>query len=131
MQAMRELNRGIVDYLCRYVTDHVNSSDMTLKHVASVLQIPYRTASAAFRKATGVKFGDFVNSTRTARAAILLEGTSLPIKAIANEVGFSAVPNFYRAFKRIRGTTPACHRQISAGARGQAAQGDYAPPYQH
>ncbi len=57
---------------------------------------------------------DFLKEIRLRRAAQLLRGTDLPVKAIAARVGFDSRSYFSRAFKAFAGKDPASYRLEAA-----------------
>lgn len=54
----------------------------------------------------------FVQSVRLRKAAKLLRGTSLPVKSVAIDVGFSSRSHFSRAFSAEFGLDPTAFRQV-------------------
>ena len=57
---------------------------------------------------------DFLKEIRLRRAAQLLRGTDLPVKAVAARVGFDSRSHFSRAFKAFAGKDPASYRLEAA-----------------
>lgn len=54
----------------------------------------------------GKSIPQLLNEKRVEDAILMLEQTDAPIKVIAQEVGFSSLPTFNRAFKEITGAPP-------------------------
>lgn len=63
-----------------------------------------------FRTATGCPPIHWLIRTRMRRAARLLECTSLPVKAIADQVGYEDPFYFSRMFKSVQGISPSGYR---------------------
>lgn len=59
---------------------------------------------------SGTTFRTLVNEIRERRARAMLENTSLPIKTIADTLGFDTPSNFARSFKRWTGASPSTFR---------------------
>ena len=62
----------------------------------------------------GMTFTQLVAEQRMDRAAMLLRATSLPVREVARQVGYSGTSNFYRTFRARFGCGPAEYR---AGAK--------------
>lgn len=60
--------------------------------------------------AEGATYKAIVSDMREKKAIHLLQTTTLPIESIAAELGYSAMSNFYRAFKRWTGRSPNHYR---------------------
>jgi AraC-like DNA-binding protein len=71
-----------------------------------------------FKKATGLKFTDYVSRIRVEKAKNLLLNRNLRVSEIAYEVGFQSLTHFNRVFKKILGLSPTEYR-------GQLASGGY------
>ena len=79
-----------------------------------------------FARVTGVTPHQYLVRARLRRAAkLLLQGT-LPVGAIAYEVGFGDLSNFVRTFRRAAGQAPRDFRRLATssgpGARGRSLQ---------
>jgi AraC-like DNA-binding protein/ligand-binding sensor protein len=59
-----------------------------------------------FRKATGLKFTDYVSRVRLEDAKALLLNPNLRISEVAYDVGFQSLTQFNRTFRRIFGQSP-------------------------
>jgi AraC-like DNA-binding protein len=62
--------------------------------------------SRFFRRATGIRFVDYVIDLRVGHACQLLLETDLPVTHVGHESGFANLSNFNRAFRQRRGMTP-------------------------
>jgi len=60
---------------------------------------------------SGTSYRKLMDQVREQRARVLLRNTALPIKTIADRLGFESPSNFGRSFKRWTGTTPKAFRQ--------------------
>lgn len=68
-----------------------------------------------FRQAAGVPLHTYVMQRRIAAARSMLIETDLPLKAIADRLGYSDVHFFSRQFRRFAGTTPGAYRKSRQG----------------
>jgi AraC family transcriptional regulator, activator of mtrCDE len=70
--------------------------------------------SIAFKRAFGVAPHDFLVGSRLEHAARLLATTRLPVKAIAERIGYRSRSHFTRAFKAHYGEDPRAWRERAA-----------------
>ena len=64
-----------------------------------------------FKQSTGLSPHRFVMRRRVDRACVLLADRNLPIKAIAQAVGFRTCSHFSTMFRRITGRRPSAYRR--------------------
>lgn len=74
-------------------------------------KLPERTFKRRFKAATGYSPVEYVQILRVEEAKQLLESTTAPVDAIAQQVGYTDPTFFRRLFKRRTGVTPARYRQ--------------------
>jgi len=67
--------------------------------------------SRVFRARTGLTPARFVSEIRVREAARLLCETTMPMKQVAYELGFSTFGHFCRVFRRFQGTSPGAYRR--------------------
>jgi AraC-like DNA-binding protein len=73
------------------------------------------TLRRRFREAVGIPFHEYVLRQRIAKARTLLGDTELPIKAVAEQLGYQDVYFFTRQFRLRTGVTPAVYRRSRQG----------------
>lgn len=82
--------------------------DIKLSDVSKKIKIPSYELSKLINENLGISFTDYINEFRILQAKELLKNKSLyTIDAIGNQSGFNSKSAFYKAFKKITGTTPA------------------------
>lgn len=86
------------------------SSQAPVAAVVTVSGLPERSFVRRFAKATGLTPLDYVQALRLEAAKQMLEGSTLPVEAIANEVGYEDSSFFGRLFRRKVGLTPMQYR---------------------
>lgn len=86
------------------------TSDLSLKAVATKLNVSSGYLSGLFKKETGQPFTAYVNSRRIHRAKQLLRTTSLQVQTVAQHCGILDFHYFCRLFKRDVGITPTAYR---------------------
>ncbi|MFG3340808.1 helix-turn-helix domain-containing protein [Glycomyces sp. NPDC048151] len=83
--------------------------------LASMVGLSGSQLSALFREHLGVSPLQYQVQLRMARARELLDGTDLPVAAIARETGFDDPMYFSRQFNQHHGLTPSAYRQRPQG----------------
>ena len=78
--------------------------------VAKKLGVSAETVSNHIRTETGMKFQDFLQEIRIAKATTLLESTNLNVSQIAYQVGFASPEHFSRVFRNATGESPSQYR---------------------
>jgi AraC-like DNA-binding protein/mannose-6-phosphate isomerase-like protein (cupin superfamily) len=77
-----------------------------LAQAAKMAYLSQRQFSTVVRKLEKKSFARFLAQIRIEKAAHLLRSTSMPVSAIAFEVGFEDLSTFYRTFRKYVGTVP-------------------------
>lgn len=97
------------------VRERLNDPSLSAASLASQLHVSVRTLHAAFEDERET-LGQFIRAQRISQARSLLMGTSLPVRSIAEQVGYLDVTHFLRTFKTAEGVTPAVWRRRQLGA---------------
>jgi len=112
----------------QFIHDH-SAEKLSLRILSSAMNMSLFYFCKQFRKATGLKFTEFLSRTRIEKAKNLLLNRNLRISEIIYEIGFQSVPHFNRAFKDIVGQTPTDYRRkqfakqpVPAGPRSLISQ---------
>jgi AraC-like DNA-binding protein len=84
--------------------------------LASMVGLSPSQLNALFRERLGVTPLRFQVQLRMARARELLDGTDLPVAAVARETGYDDPMYFSRQFSRVHGMTPTAYRARPPGA---------------
>jgi len=87
-----------------------NDTFPSLEHVAKKLHMSSRTLRRHL-KIEGQTFKEIAEELRRLKAFDLLKTTDQTLEKIAEQLGYSDVPNFCHAFKRWTGRTPSCYRE--------------------
>lgn len=102
----------------RYIEDNLSSA-LRVDQVAQDLFISSRHLSRIFQNLLGQTPVQYIQERRIQLAKELLLHSDLPIKDIANRIGYESVHYFTRVFSRLLGVSPAQFRkaQFSQGRR--------------
>ncbi|MFD9333382.1 GlxA family transcriptional regulator [Streptomyces sp. NPDC060028] len=84
---------------------------LTLDRLAARAGLSGRTLARRFADQLGTSPGQWLLSRRIEEARVLLEGTDLPVEAIAERVGLASAVNLRRRFRTALGTTPGAYRR--------------------
>jgi len=79
--------------------------------LAALAEMPPRTFRRHFAEAMGMSPMDYVIHCRVTHAKELLGGTEIPIKQVAEQLGYKDVFFFTRQFRKTTGVTPAAYRR--------------------
>lgn len=102
--------RRIVDYIEAHLGE-----ELTLTELAEVACLNPSHLSRSFKAAVGVGPQRYVLQRRVDRAKALLRGSSMPLAAIAAELGFTDQSHFTNTFRRETGVTPGRFRAAVTG----------------
>jgi len=92
-----------------YISDHMES--VRLSDMAKEFGYSTGYLCRLIKKLTGANFSDLAQRVRLDRACDLLASSTIEIAKISQNVGFCDTSNFYKAFKRYYGITPAKYRK--------------------
>lgn len=94
-----------IDYIHRHFSNHISQESLSIEVELSVPKL-----QAGLKQLTGHTLSDYHEQVKIKAAQTLLESSDLPLKAIANKVGFKTHSHFGEVFKRIAGITPSAYR---------------------
>jgi AraC-like DNA-binding protein len=99
---------------------------LELDAVARRLATSRRQLQRAFAETAGVSFRTFVAQVRMRKALELLRRGEMPVREVANAVGYRQPAQFAKTFRRHHGAPPSSFRGPStgnSGSNGSGAQG--------
>src|SRR5690606_32444083 len=100
----------LVKAACSYLSTRL-SQPPTQELLAKILHTNEKRLIRAFQNELNLTVFEYIREQRIKRASEMLLGTSLLVKEIADELGFSSSANFATAFKAQVGTTPSKFRE--------------------
>ncbi len=116
----RSRNADVIQRAVAYLQAHYQESEISLQDVANAVNLSASYLGSMFKSALGVSYVKYLTQLRIEEAKRLLRTTDSSITAIAEQVGYPNVTNFYRHFQRGTRLTPAAFRQSSTTARPAA-----------
>lgn len=86
--------------------------NLNMATVSNHISVSYSFFSQAFKEYTGINFLLYLKTLRIHRAQELLTTTTLPIAAIATQVGFEDEKHFMKVFRTLVGISPTQYRSL-------------------
>ncbi len=98
--------RAIIEYLGERLAEPLSLDDLSNRFFISKNQL-----NRVFRQATGTTVGNYISHKRIALAQqLMLKG--IPASEAALRVGFGDYSSFYRAYRRLNGSSPASLQKL-------------------
>jgi len=109
-------NAQIIKQAVRYIEDNLNRP-LTVDEIADHVHVSPRHFSRLFNAFAETSPAQFVLIARLDRAIALLERSDVPIKEIADGLGFGDAAYFTRCFTKRFGVAPAAYRRREGSVR--------------
>lgn len=103
--ANKEKDRNVELEVKKYIREHLKE-DINIKEVAEELHFNPHYLMRQFKSKTGMSIMEYTGKMRMENAKKLLRETQLPIKDVANLVGYSDYAYFTRVFRKELGISP-------------------------
>lgn len=94
-------------------TEHIyRDHDISVDKLTELLNTNRWYVSRMFSKYAGTSFNNYINACRINEAVqILSEDSQIPLKVLADDLGFNSMSSFYRLFQKETGVPPSRYRQ--------------------
>ncbi|GCE25704.1 AraC family transcriptional regulator [Dictyobacter alpinus] len=109
-QLSRNPDRAIVQVIVRYIRDNY-SQPLSIRDLAAQVHLSERHTCRLFQKETGETMMAYLTKLRLDIASQLLLEQQIPLKEIAQSVGYPDVRYFITLFRQKTGQTPTTFRQ--------------------
>ena len=109
-QNMEKGTEDVVNVVKQYIWDHL-SGDTSLYTLAEQVHFSQEYLLRTFKKKEGITILQYINDLKLNRARQLLSETDMPVKVIAEELGFTSVGYFGRFFRGKTGLSPNAYRE--------------------
>ncbi|MDR1308456.1 MAG: response regulator [Deltaproteobacteria bacterium] len=100
----------LTNQILHYVHAHY-AEQIDLRLLGDILHASPSHMARTFKKYRKYSIISYINFVRIEKAKTKLEDLKLSIQAIASELGYESLNNFYKYFKKLTGLTPAAYRQ--------------------
>ncbi|WP_341280842.1 helix-turn-helix domain-containing protein [Paenibacillus sp. FSL H8-0537] len=111
--AVPELPEQIAEYIHEYFQKTVTMETMAAKFHYSTHYL-----ARVFKRKFGCSPMEYLLQTRINRAKYLLTETDMPIRSLAEKVGYTDIYYFSRLFKKLTGVTPTQFKKLNLGSIG-------------
>lgn len=109
--SVSKYHESLCEAAVKYILKHYENSDLGLNEIAESLQISPAYLSTLFKQCRNQNISTFLTDTRIDAACQLLLNTSLSLKVISTQVGYSNQYYFSSCFKKKTGVTPSAYRE--------------------
>lgn len=106
---------GLVDDLTAYIQSHYQEANLGVAAIAEHFGMNPVYLTRVYKEHTKDTLLDALNKARIHAAKNLLADSELPIKDIAEQVGFFSSNTFIRTFKKMESITPGMYRDMLKG----------------
>lgn len=114
----RSHNNSLKDGIILYISENYSDPDLCAEMISKKFSISEKYLFNFLKEQTGKSFGSYLESIRMENAIKLIKETDKPITQIAIEVGFLSQNSFYKAFKRVYGTSPSAYKKAASQLKG-------------
>lgn len=94
-----------IDFVKKYVNLHYNE-EILLNELAEIMNLSRSYLSTIFKEKMGISFQDYLINFRINRAIEMMREKRLPLKNVADMVGYPDYTQFSKMFKKRKGVSP-------------------------
>ncbi|MBY7144523.1 phosphoenolpyruvate hydrolase family protein [Virgibacillus sp. NKC19-3] len=94
-----------IDFIQKYISLHYGE-DISLNDLTEILNVSRSYLSTLFKEKVGVSFTDYLIDFRLNRAIEIIHEKKLPLKIVADMVGYPNYAQFSKIFKKRKGKSP-------------------------
>ncbi len=105
-------NRKLVRQTRQYILEHINER-ITTEKLSEVLGRNRTYLCSVFKEETGLSVNEYITKIKMDEAKRLLRHSKKPLRAIAEQLGYSTQSYFQNTFKKSEGITPLEYRNGS------------------
>ena len=111
LQIQKEDGRRPIRIAKQYIQNHYTEG-ITLEEVSAIAGFSASYFSGLLKKEMGIGFSEYLVQLRMEKAKELLKGTTVNIKDICGQVGYSDLKHFNAIFKKYTGIKPGEYRKL-------------------
>lgn len=102
-----------IEELLAYVDEHYMDDNFSVKYLAYYFDTSVSNLSHFFKKNTGMSISQYVEITKIEKAKQMMKESSMSIREIAAELGYTNSTTFIEMFKRYENVTPGKYREMT------------------
>lgn len=106
-----ERDARLFSSMISFIETHRSDPQLNLSGLADEFGLSAGHVSRYFKQHAGTGFADYLEHSRIAEAARLLEQTDIAVAEIARRVGYLNTNTFYKAFRRSEGESAGAYRR--------------------
>ena len=110
-ESVASYHQSLCESAASYIQTNYTNCNLSLLEIAEHVQITPSYLSTLFKKLRGQNISNYITDIRNEAACQLLKNTSLPLKIISSQVGYSNQYYFSSCFKKKMGMTPSAYRE--------------------
>lgn len=99
-----------IDFIKKYISLHYHDV-IHLNDLADIMNLSRSYVSRLFKEKMGISFQDYLIEFRMNRAIDIMDEKKIPLKNIADMVGYPDYPQFSKVFKKRKGMSPTEYRK--------------------
>lgn len=100
----------LINQAVNYINAHFTRCDISLSLISQNVLINASYLSSMFKKEKGISVSQYITKLRMEKAKEFLANDQLPLKEIAERIGYNDVFYFSKVFKRYFGVSPSTYR---------------------
>lgn len=110
-QSKESGNTVLRDKIIDYIAENYADTELCLSMIAGALDVSEKYVSRYFKDQTGINIISYIEDMRMTEAIRLITQTDIALKSVAEDVGYSNINTFYKAFKRKYDMSPGEYRR--------------------
>ncbi|MVT10374.1 AraC family transcriptional regulator [Chitinophaga tropicalis] len=115
---LSDTTNGKITAIINYIHRHIYSVEYTQQeHLSKLFGLSKKHLGTFFKEQTGIPLRDYVNRYKLRLVENRLKYSSLSLKEIGHELGFTDLSHFNKFFKHYHGINPTLFRENSRGIR--------------
>lgn len=103
--------------VAEYIRDHFTDKELSISAISETFNMPMARLSMEFKEDMKMTPLEYLTMLRVEKSCEMLDNTSLPVKEIAEQVGYYDASSFIRRFRQKTGQTPMQYRHRKEGCQ--------------
>jgi AraC family transcriptional regulator, regulatory protein of adaptative response / methylphosphotriester-DNA alkyltransferase methyltransferase len=124
-QTTKQRRRAVFEEAVQ-VIERKYATDLDLDALAREIATSRRQLQRVFAEVGGTSFREYLAKVRMRHAARLLREGAIPVREVAQSVGYRQPAQFAKAFRRHHGSPPSSLKGRAASTNGHGAEGSRA-----
>lgn len=103
--------------VAEYIRTHLADKELSISAISETFNMPMARLSMEFKEEMKMTPLEFLTMLRVEKSCEMLDNTNLPVKEIAEQVGYYDASSFIRRFRQKTGQTPMQYRHRKEGCQ--------------